>query len=325
MLHDMEDVSDNDLQSFMKLASEQAQRVRYAGLSNVWATHFDTHPTTKTVDMIQNKFQPYWQDVDVREKCNKDNIVYTGYSILGGKLIGACAVDNYRNVMGHVALLLKRKADESTGAKLIVSWAKRENVIPIVKTTNPERMKANFNAFINPKITDDELETIKGLDAQPRIADEQTYIQYIPENMRQIIQRVTPAERFLLETRLKIWARNEKAKNRGAFERLKMAAEKQTPAKMVEWWQQNLEKSDVTIFNALPLLAYLDDKAEAKGEISEAYIVQLMKKLFDRGYEDAATPSEIPALLRANAKLRTDLGITDSELKEIEKRVKTMT
>lgn len=67
------------------------------------------------------------------------------------------------NIFNNEVLLKIGKEHNKTVAQIVLRWLVQRNIIPVVKSSNPQRMKENLEIF-DFKLTDQEMETIKTLD-----------------------------------------------------------------------------------------------------------------------------------------------------------------
>lgn len=172
MLHEMAEddaLTQSMLRNFQNLIDEGV--VRYVGLSN--ADLFDlarwTEPARDMprIVMIQNKFNPFWPDLDVRRECAAKGIHYMGYSILGGNTaVGVCGKAN-SSLFPHYDVLsnpvLKRLAGTGSVAQLAVAWALHEGTMQIPKSRERARMKENLLAG-QLQLNASTINQIRGLD-----------------------------------------------------------------------------------------------------------------------------------------------------------------
>jgi 2,5-diketo-D-gluconate reductase B len=109
---------------------------------------------------LQAEFHPYLDQSTLLDACRHRGLVLTGYCPLGrGRLIGDSAV-------GEIA-----RAHSRTVAQIALRWAIQRGVVPIPRSSNPERIAENLRVF-DFALSDNEMERIAALKRHDgRIAD----------------------------------------------------------------------------------------------------------------------------------------------------------
>lgn len=97
---------------------------------------------------------PYFQRADEQAYLNSQNILMQAWSPLAAGQSGL--LDN--PVIGTIA-----KAHQKSPAQVVLRWLVQRGILPLVKTSNPERMKENLDIF-DFALTEDEMQAIAALD-----------------------------------------------------------------------------------------------------------------------------------------------------------------
>src|SRR5215470_17931544 len=109
---------------------------------------------------LQAEFHPYLDQTKVRDACRARGLALTGYCPLGrGRLIDDA-------VIGEIA---RRKG--KTSAQIALRWSIQNGVVPLPRSSNPQRIAENLDVF-DFTLSDDEMRRIAGLARRDgRIAD----------------------------------------------------------------------------------------------------------------------------------------------------------
>jgi len=109
---------------------------------------------------LQAEFHPYLDQRTLLDACRRRGLVLTGYCPLGrGRLIGDSAI-------GAIA-----RAHSRTNAQIALRWAIQRGVVPIPRSSNPQRIGENLDVF-GFALSDDEMARIAALKRRDgRIAD----------------------------------------------------------------------------------------------------------------------------------------------------------
>ncbi len=113
-------------------------RVRAIGVSNFLTPHLQALIESATVTPMVNQieFHPGWMQPETFELCNKLGIAVEGWSPLG----------RTRVLEDPLLIELAEKYKKST-AQICLRWELQHNVVPIPKSTHPERMRQNLELF----------------------------------------------------------------------------------------------------------------------------------------------------------------------------------
>ena len=97
---------------------------------------------------------PYFQRADEQAYLNSQNILMQAWSPLAAGQSGLLD-----NPMIHTIA----KAHQKSPAQVVLRWLVQRGILPLVKTSNPERMKENLDIF-DFALTEDEMQAIAALD-----------------------------------------------------------------------------------------------------------------------------------------------------------------
>ena len=109
---------------------------------------------------LQAEFHPYLDQIKVRDACRARGLALTGYCPLGrGRLVDDA-------VIGDIA---RRKG--KTAAQVALRWSIQNGVVPMPRSSNPQRIAENIAVF-DFTLSDDEMQRIAALARRDgRIAD----------------------------------------------------------------------------------------------------------------------------------------------------------
>ncbi|XP_040994239.1 non-functional NADPH-dependent codeinone reductase 2-like [Juglans microcarpa x Juglans regia] len=175
-----EDILPMDIKSVWE-AMENCQKLGLAksiGVSNFTRKKLETLLSTAKIHPAVNQVEmnPYWQQKQLREFCEKKSIHITAYSPLGGK--GTIWGTNW--IMECEVLKEIANAKGRTIAQVSLRWVYEQEVSVVVKSFNKERMKENLDIF-DWKLSSDELQKIseipqrRGSIASEFLSDEGPY------------------------------------------------------------------------------------------------------------------------------------------------------
>ncbi|KAG2681444.1 hypothetical protein I3760_11G145000 [Carya illinoinensis] len=175
-----EDILPMDIKSVWE-AMENCQKLGLAksiGVSNFTRKKLETLLSTAKIHPAVNQVEmnPYWQQKQLRDFCEKKGIHITAYSPLGAKgtiwgtnLIMEC------EVLKEIA-----NAEGRTIAQISLRWVYEQGVSAVVKSFNKERMRENLDIF-DWNLSADELQKIsripqrKGFSGSVFVSDEGPY------------------------------------------------------------------------------------------------------------------------------------------------------
>ena len=128
--------------------------VRSIGVSNFQVGHLEellaAGGAVLAVDQMER--HPYLQDNETLAFCRDHGIVYEAWSPLGR---GGCLQDE---TIASIA-----KGHDASPAQVIIAWHVQHGVIPLPRSKNPERIRANAQLIADP-LTDAEMAAIDALD-----------------------------------------------------------------------------------------------------------------------------------------------------------------
>ncbi len=130
----------------------KAGKIKSIGVSNFKVHHIEElMEGTEIKPMVnQIEFHPSCLQEEIREFCAKNDIAVVGYSPLANGLVFECE-----------ELKVFAQKYDATVAQVCVKYALQHNVIPLVKSVNVERMKANLE--LDFEITKEDMQAIDAI------------------------------------------------------------------------------------------------------------------------------------------------------------------
>jgi len=128
-------------------------KVRAIGVSNFLEHHLKPIiDNAKILPMVnQLEIHPGQRQTEIVEYCKKNNILVEAWGPLGsGKMLQ------------HLKLIEISKKYNKSVAQICIKWCLQQNILPLPKTTNEQRMKENIDVF-NFEITKEDIEIINNI------------------------------------------------------------------------------------------------------------------------------------------------------------------
>ncbi len=97
---------------------------------------------------------PYFQRPDEQAYLERENILMQAWSPLAAGQEG---------ILNHPTICAIANSHRKSPAQVVLHWLVQRNILPLVKTSNPQRMKENLNIF-DFTLTDAEMQDIAKLD-----------------------------------------------------------------------------------------------------------------------------------------------------------------
>ena len=150
-------------------ACYEAGLVRHLGCSNMTAAKLDALLPECVVPptVIQNELHPFLAQTSLVSWCKKRGVVLSGYCPLGSP----GRPDLYRspgdpNVLeNHIVNEIAQRRGV-TPAQVVLKWAIQRGTVPLPRSTNPQRIKENWEALASQwTLTDEEIRMMSTLDA----------------------------------------------------------------------------------------------------------------------------------------------------------------
>lgn len=168
----LEEVPISETWKGMEEAMNQ-QLARHIGVSNFSQKKIEKLLENAQVrpEMNQVELHPLLQQQDLINYCHSEDIHVTAYSPLGSRDRAAqIKKDNEPNLFEEP--VIKEIADKhnSTPAQVLISWAVHRGTAVIPKSTNPGRLKQNFEAK-DINLDQDDMQQIAGMDRHYRFVD----------------------------------------------------------------------------------------------------------------------------------------------------------
>lgn len=144
--------------------------VRAIGVSNFLPEHLEKLAKASDVVPVVNELEcnPYLSIKDLRQYCVQRNICVEAWFPLGGPKtkLGGEIVSGKRLLDDEVILSLANKYKKSP-AQIVLRWEVQSNIIPLPKSSKPERISENIDIF-DFKIADNDMKLIDGLNINRR-------------------------------------------------------------------------------------------------------------------------------------------------------------
>jgi len=144
------------------LSLKQEGKLRVAGVSNFMTEHLELLKKNgmELPELNQTQFHPQCNERDLRAYCEKEKILVEAWS----PLIQGQAFE--RDVLIRMA-----QKYEKTVAQICVRFCLQNHVLPIPKSTHPERMRNNADVF-DFEISDEDMKEIETLERFGRIGSD---------------------------------------------------------------------------------------------------------------------------------------------------------
>lgn len=125
----------------------------------------------QTPEMNQVELHPYLQQQKLIEFCHANNIHVTAYSPLGSMdRPQAFKKEGEPIPLENATIVAIAEDKEVSPAQVLIGWQLQRKISVIPKSTNPKRLKENFEAQ-QLELSDAEMEQIAALDQHERIID----------------------------------------------------------------------------------------------------------------------------------------------------------
>jgi diketogulonate reductase-like aldo/keto reductase len=121
--------------------------VKHIGVSNFGVSLLQElkNIATMPVSVVQNWMDPFHQDIEVRNYCKENGIVYMAYSSFGTQWTAKL---QHNPVWFNPVLEAIAKKHETTIANVVLSWLLQEGVIAIPRATRDSHIKENAAALV---------------------------------------------------------------------------------------------------------------------------------------------------------------------------------
>jgi alcohol dehydrogenase (NADP+) len=140
---------------------------KHLGVSNFSITKIQglIDKTGIVPEMNQVEIQPYFQQKELLEYCNKNGILMTAFYPLGGPTI----IRSDKNLFVHPVVTGIAEKHNATPAQILLAWGMKRGYAVIPKSIRPERIKENFESMgISPD--EDDMQRMSDLDSGMRIS-----------------------------------------------------------------------------------------------------------------------------------------------------------
>lgn len=128
-------------------------RIKAIGVSNFLPHHIDGLLETARIRPMVNQieYHPGWPQIETLEYCKKHDIVVEGWSPFGREAV----------LNNEVLIEIAKKYGKSV-PQVCLRWAVQNGVVPLPKSSTPERMKENTDIF-DFNLEDDDMDKITSL------------------------------------------------------------------------------------------------------------------------------------------------------------------
>lgn len=147
-----EEINADSWRAFEKLYKDG--KIRAIGVSNFLPEHLESlKKRCEIMPMVnQIEYHPGYIQSDVVEYCKKENIVVEAWSPLGSGAV----------LQNETLLKIAEKYNKSV-AQICIRFALQNNVIPLPKSVNPERIESNVKVF-DFEISSDDMKIISEME-----------------------------------------------------------------------------------------------------------------------------------------------------------------
>lgn len=136
------------------------------------------------VSLVQNWFDPFYQDREVRDLCYDNGIAYMGYSTLGTAWKESGIVD-YNPVLEDKGQLMHIATEhDATISQIVLRWAMDSRVIVIPRSSSPLHININLLSM-DKGLAETEINTIDRLEGKLRMPDDELMEYYMKLDERQ--------------------------------------------------------------------------------------------------------------------------------------------
>jgi diketogulonate reductase-like aldo/keto reductase len=162
VLHEVTDLEAGKVDLGKLITLVKSRKGKAVGVSNVSLPFLEplyaySVDQDMPIKVVQNRFNPYHQDADVRQFCDTNGIQYLGYSVLGSAQKGVCHEDGQGDPRQYLVplqdprvLALAEKYHLNAGSMLL-SWTHQKGVSAVTYTgSGQKRSEDNLEASRTP-------------------------------------------------------------------------------------------------------------------------------------------------------------------------------
>lgn len=131
-----EEINSNTFAGFDALKKDGL--IKFTGVSNFMAHHLESllKNNNSLPDINQIEFHPGFKQDETVNFCREKNICIQAHSPLG-----------HGDIIKNDTLIRIAAAHEKTPAQICLRWEIEKNIVPVVKSSSPERISENINIF----------------------------------------------------------------------------------------------------------------------------------------------------------------------------------
>ncbi|MCL1828829.1 MAG: aldo/keto reductase [Oscillospiraceae bacterium] len=146
--------------------------IRAIGVSNFLEPHLEDIFSMCRIKPMVNELEcnPYLAIPALRSYCRKHEIQIISWFPLGGpqKLLRTPKIQNYKKLLEDDVIKTIAAAHGKSAAQVALRWAVDSDIVPIPKSSRPERIRENIDLF-DFSLTNEEMIKISGLDHDRRL------------------------------------------------------------------------------------------------------------------------------------------------------------
>lgn len=162
----------NGFQEAWKVIEElyNEKKIKAIGVSNFHQHHLEALNRIAEIKPMINQIEsnPMFSNQELITYCQKENVIVQAWSPLGGK---------DTNILSNECLIQIGKKYNKSAAQVVIRWHLQRNVIPLPKSVNRDRIKANLEVF-DFILSDEEMEQINALNVFKRVGPDPDHFDF---------------------------------------------------------------------------------------------------------------------------------------------------
>ena len=116
-------------------------------------------------EVNQVELHPFMQQKELLAYCQKENILVTAYSPLGGRYL----MKVEENIIQHSIIIAIAEKHKCSTSQVLLAWGMKRGTVVIPKSVNMERIHENFDS-LKVKLDNDDMTKIESLDKNLRVS-----------------------------------------------------------------------------------------------------------------------------------------------------------
>ena len=139
----------------------------HIGVSNFNIPKLQQLITTTNIkpEVNQVELHPFLQQKELLAYCQKENILVTAYSPLGGRYL----MKVEENIIQHPIIIAIAEKHKCSASQVLLAWGMKRGTVVIPKSVNMERIHENFDS-LKVKLDNDDMTKIESLDKNLRVS-----------------------------------------------------------------------------------------------------------------------------------------------------------